>query len=496
MALGSIQGALWGFTGWTADAAITGGVKAAERVNLSSYREKIAERQIFYKNIWRLAEPEISKLLSNRLGIDGRTFHLGNWDKTNWVRMAVNALSQLYTTFKSERVISDDKVKQDLFAAMLEDLAWKSTFKNAERMVNLCNSCVVEIIGNAWRRRPQLRVHTLDRVSIFEHPDYPNELDAAFGVAIELEQSSDGYNNAVRQFIRYQRLDDAGAAWDCAITDHSGRVIKQIAGGDLPPLPCLPLVKIDYEQGFDFFIEGNDDIIDAPLNIAFRKTDFVYAQKFSAHPQMTATGFSQSEVSSLSVGPGTIIATNNPNASVGMLTPSISWSELQTTIEHDLILWAKSRSIPPNDFRLDAPIASGIAMYMARKELYEARAENIEIYRAAEKELFQKLFQFSAWFSSYFDITNAPEWLAVDWTGEDAPRITFSMPAPELTPLEVIDMFAKEKAAGVASAEDYLITVKGMSPEEAADKAAKIKESNGMNINLGDMTGGANDANA
>lgn len=440
---------------WSASAA----ADARHQEALTEYREEIETRIAFYRGIWRLCGDRVAeKIIQNTSpGSDARKFLFQNFDRSNWVSKAVRLLAQSYSTPPSrslkplrrgKNAVPNEILKQDeeYVAAALADAEWNLKMKEAERMTILLNSVVVQIVGDSLTGLPSLRITPLSRIYVRERPNYPNNLDACLGVAIESAPSDDGCCDAPYMFLRYLPLpDDEGRTkgWRLDLTDASGEVAETYAGGEnkfgtfVPPLPCLPLTKIDAYDTTDFYLEGGDDIVEAPLDVAFRKTDMVFAQRYSAHPQFFASGMSDEETNGLRVGPGTIVNSSDASARLEILSPSINWSDLHDTIISDLVLWARTRSMPAGDFSTDSKYMSGTSRYYARLDLYEDRADNLEIFKSAERKLFAKFASFCKdWlYSGAFEVDAAPEWAKRDFT-KYALETAFEKPRPPMTAAE------------------------------------------------------------
>jgi hypothetical protein len=68
--------------------------------------------------------------------------------------------------------------------------------------------------------------------------------------------------------------------------------------------------------------------------------------------------------------------------------------------------------MPAGDFSTDSKYLSGTSRYYARLDLYEDRADNLEIFKSAERKLFAKLASFCKdWlYSGAFKTAAEPEW--------------------------------------------------------------------------------------
>jgi len=436
------------------------------------------------------------------IGTPGRDLMETYFSGINLVKWVTNTLSQVYSTGVDRSVSKSGKDAPDdvntELATMLKAIKLSSKFKTVERYINLLNSSVVQIKYNKWRTSVDLEVFPIHRVFVLQHPDYPNQLDAAYGVALEIDTPANSTEARTRsRFVRYERIDDGAKGWNCDIVNGSGDIITAIAGentgtGDtpsVPPIPVLPLIKIDaWDTQGEFYPEGNDDIVTEPLAILTMETDRIMSQSYTAHPQYVLTGARDSDsLKDLVVGPGTVSVTGEEE-DLKILDAGGNVEVLISAVMKTLKLWLVTRSIPPTELELEPVERSGVAKYQARQPLYEARAEQVPIYEEAETELFNKLGHFLLWLKGG-NGDGLPGWALIDWTAYDY-SVSINNPAPMLTEQEKQNLWKSKFDNKVASTIDYFMEEQGMELRQAQEKAVEIRQAGSLSLATPDTVAG------
>ena len=399
------------------------------------------------------------------------------------MRKIVNLRSRLYQNDPQRNVetpgAQSGGTRHDvLLQAMLDDLDWQRFFRRCERRANLLQSGLVHIVGNGWKGLPSLRFHSLARVWVRQHPGYPNDIDAALGVAIELPDQDDEYavadDRADARFLRYLpvEVDGKRTGWRMDLTDRGGTVFATYAGealrkgdADRPYLPFLPLVKVDVCDGDEFYPVGNDGLVDEALAIALREADMGAALSLAALPMLQARGYSEDDAASISVGPGKVVHHGDPEARLEWLSAQTDWEAIDAVNERNLKRFLITEGVPPTEADLEPEWRSGRALHAARQMLYEERADAMDRWRDHEQAVFAKLARFNRWWFGDMGAqpTMAADWATVDWRAYKL-KVTFPNPGPLLSEEERDELWQKRIAAGLATAEEYRQKVLGETP--------------------------------
>ena len=185
MTIGTLSSTMWNARNVVQD------ITAASRArSLETYRRRLDSLEAMYDGHFAGYEDLVDQRLAAAIqsGPGARRLIKSHWPRKNWVRKIVNLRSRLYQgdPQRSLTATAGQKPKprqEEQLQPMLDDLDWQRFFRRTERRANLLQSGVVQIVGNGWTGLPQLRFHSLARVWVRQHPAYPNDLDAALGVA-------------------------------------------------------------------------------------------------------------------------------------------------------------------------------------------------------------------------------------------------------------------------------------------------------------------------
>jgi hypothetical protein len=247
--------------------------------------------------------------------------------------------------------------------------------KKANRYTQLLKTTAIRVAWDEVRRIPRLFVvpPSLYDVEWTDDPESPDRV-----VVTNRTGSSDDFTLAEWTPSTYRRLTRLG----------SGLPIPDNARG-VNPYGILPFVFCFAAPPDDtHFLQGGDDLIVAqkPVNVAL--SNIWRATETQAHGQLVITGQTPGDGFRQAIGPTSILYLDQ-NADAKFINPNAPVEEMLTAVSFLLKQTALANNLPGNVFELQDKAESGVSKAVEERDLIEARADDLELWRGYEAQLFE-----------------------------------------------------------------------------------------------------------
>ncbi|WP_342235234.1 hypothetical protein [Inquilinus sp. OTU3971] len=264
--------------------------------------------------------------------------------------------------------------------ALYRAIGANSILKKANRYTKLLRTTALQV---RWAKdRPALSVVTPNILdALYTDPARPDALIVthrgynATGTRVKTEATE----YSVWSATGYERL------------DYRGQPIPVDGNPDgVNPYGVLPFVSLhDSPPDDDYFVRGGDDVIEAQQALNCGLVNLWRAIELQAHGQAWAAGISAGDA--LQTGPDRAI-TLPVDGKFGFAAPGTPIAEILSALEFLAKQTAVANGLSANVFSIDQQTAeSGVAKAIEGADLLEARADDIELWRGYEAELFEVL---------------------------------------------------------------------------------------------------------
>ncbi|MFO1147018.1 MAG: hypothetical protein U1E62_01485 [Alsobacter sp.] len=293
----------------------------------------------------------------------------------NLIRKIVDKRAAVYTAPPARIFEGMDQAQGDaLYAAMRANVV----LKKANRYTQLLKNTALRVAWDETRQIPRLFVipPSLYDVTWTEDPECPDSV-----VITNRDGSSDFFTLTEWTPTTYRRLSGIGSP--IPVPGNPSGVNPY---GMIPLVHCFATPPDDV-----YFQRGGDDLITAQKAVNVALSNIWRATEFQAHGQLVITGASRDfSAPAPAIGPTSVLYLDtgsdakfiNPNAPVGDMLEAISFLLKQTALANNL---------PGNIFELQDKAESGVSKAVEERDLIEARADDIELWRSYEADLFQVL---------------------------------------------------------------------------------------------------------
>lgn len=286
----------------------------------------------------------------------------------NIVRKVTDKRAMVYAGTPYRTFSGMDQAKGDaLYRAMNANVI----LKKANRLTKLCKTTALQV---GWSgARPTLAVVTPNILDV-EHGGFPEE-------PTRLIVTRPGKNDQ----------DTTYADWTAETYrrfDHRGQRLP-MPGNErgVNPYGVLPFVALfDQAPDDEFFLPGGDDLLEAQRAINVALSNLWRAIELQSHGQAWVSGLPAGDM--VRAGPDRTIALPE-NGSFGFASPNTPIEAVLKAIEFLIKQTAVANNLAANDFELEPRAESGSAKAADRRDLMEARADDLELWRFYEGRLFE-----------------------------------------------------------------------------------------------------------
>lgn len=290
----------------------------------------------------------------------------------NIVRKIVNKRAMVYAAAPWREFKGIDQETGD---ALYRAMGANVILKKANRLTKLHKTTLLQVRWNGAHETPTLAVVTPNIAdAIYDDPENPDRLIVT-------------HPGTREQDTTYS--DWTAETW--VKRNWRGQAIPAEGNPDgINPYGVLPFVPLfDSAPDDEFFVRGGDDLIEAQRAINVALTNLWSAIELQSHGQAWTTGIEPDEmVPNLRLGPqvlmqlppGSTFEFAAPNTPIEGVLKAIEFLVKQTAVANDLAA---------NVFELDPKAESGAAKHAESRDLLEARADDIDLWRAYETQLFE-----------------------------------------------------------------------------------------------------------
>lgn len=266
---------------------------------------------------------------------------------------------------------SFEGMNQDAGEALYRSMGANVILKKANRLCKLCKTVALQVAWNG--RRPTLAVVT------------PNILDAIH------EGDPENPTRLVVTHTGFREQETTYSDWTAATwrkLDYRGHPLPTPGNPDgVNPYGILPFVPLfDSAPDDEFFLHGGDDLVEAQRAINVALANLWRAIELQSHGQAWAAGLPAGDV--VRAGPDRTIALPE-NGTFGFASPNTPIEGVLEAIEFLVKQTAVANNLAANVFELDSKAESGAAKQAESRDLMEARADDIELWRVYEDRLFE-----------------------------------------------------------------------------------------------------------
>lgn len=237
----------------------------------------------------------------------------------------------------------------------------------------------------------------------------------------------------------------------------------------LNPYGVLPAAVLRFKEGIDFWGEGMWDLVDGNEEVCVQATNMFYIALFQAHGQ--PVGINLGLKGEPEIGPDKPILVDNAGGS-DQQSSDFKFASANPIIREirDLIDWAiklmqSLKGLSPQQFALEAKLASGVSKMIDSADLTEIREDELPILENFEHDL--------------FDVTRAV-YNYHNPSRKISEKAAFSIRFAEQKPTKTIEEKVREREAGLAqgwlSLTDILLEDHPeLTKQQAEEKVREIK---------------------
>lgn len=245
------------------------------------------------------------------------------------------------------------------------------TLKKANRLTKLTKSNMIRVGWNGTA--PTLAVVTGNVLDVvYDDPEYPTRVIVTHPADRETDVEYSDWT--ATGFVR---------------RDFAGRPLRNRGNPEnANPYGILPFVPVfDRSPDDEFFLPGGDDLIEAQQAINVGLTNLWRAIEWASHGQAWTKGVDTGgEIYAL--GPNRIL--NLPESGAfEFAKPNTPIKDVLQAIEFLIRQTAIVNGLSADVFDLDRKVESGTAREVANRDLLEARADDLELWRVYEARLFE-----------------------------------------------------------------------------------------------------------
>lgn len=284
------------------------------------------------------------------------------------------------TVYKRAPRRTFDGWDQEKGEALYRTLGANVVLKKANAMTGLFKTAMLQVLWHAKRETPRLCIVTPNVLDV-EHDGFP-ESPSRVAVTHPAPRMQD---------VTYSCWTEDGYSK----RDYRGYPIA-IEGNERNenPYGLIPFVPLfDRFPESDFFLKGGQDIVDAQRAVNVALSNIWRATELQAHGQPVVKGVTDHDIFSHNYnwqqqGPKAIV-TLPPNADFSFEAPNAPVEEMLKAVEFLIKQTAVANDLAANVFELDSKAESGAAKIAESRDLIESRADDIELWRRYEADLFE-----------------------------------------------------------------------------------------------------------
>ncbi len=264
---------------------------------------------------------------------------------------------------------------QDEGEALYRSMAANVQLKKANRLTKLMKTTILRVGWNEVQEQPTLATITPNILDVLHEGDPENPTRIIVTHPGERETET-----------RYSDW----TATSYRLLDYRGRRLPVDGNPDgVNPYGVLPFVPLfDRSPDDQFFLPGGDDLVEAQRAINVALVNLWRGLELQSHGQAWAAGLPAGDM--VRAGPDRTI-TLPTDGKFGFAAPNTPVEQVLKAIEFLIKQTAVANDLAANVFELDAKAESGAAKLAESRDLIEARADDLELWRGYERRLFETL---------------------------------------------------------------------------------------------------------
>lgn len=352
-------------------------------VNASTARKKAAEERLQLYNDKQA--DDLIALLDSAWG-NKRTMKPGESGSSSFRTVFINIVKKIVdkraTVYKRAPKRTFEGWDQTKGEELYRQLGANVVFKKANAMTALFKTSALQIVWNEKRGQARLCIVTPNVLDV-EHDGFPEDPSRVIVT----------HPNAKQELVTYSDWTADGYS----LKDWRGYP-KAVEGnsGNVNPYGVLPFVPLfDRIPESEFFLDGGDDIIVAQRALNVALANIWRATEWQALGQPVITGVTDQDVFSgkynvTEVGPNRNI-TLPVGGTFDFKSPQPNVEAMLLALEFLIKQTAVANNLAANVFELDSKAESGAAKIAESRDLIEARADDVELWRRYEAQAFETI---------------------------------------------------------------------------------------------------------
>lgn len=335
-------------------------------VRQSASRKRVAELRLRY---YHDRQSEDLLELIKRKWSDPEAFRLFC---VNIVRKITDRRAQVY---RATPYRAFEGMDQEAGEALYRTMGANVVLKKANRLTKLCKTTALKVGWSDAHERPTLMVITPNALDVVDdgEPETPSRIIVTHGADRPVDVTYGDWTADT-----YTRR------------DHLGRALPVPGNPDgVNPYRMLPFVPcFDRAPDDRFFLPGGDDLMEAQRAVNVALVNLWRSIELQAHGQAWASGVPVSDT--IRVGPDRAV-TLPTDGKFGFAAPNTPIEAVLKAVEFLIKQTAVANDLAANVFELEPKAESGAAKAHESRDLMEARADDLELWRAYEARLFEVL---------------------------------------------------------------------------------------------------------
>jgi len=288
----------------------------------------------------------------------------------NLVKKIINNLAQVYRESPARTLANGSEADQKLYAEILEGCSFDVKLKQASRYTKLLKTILIKVV---WRNdRLDVDILTGNLLDV-QTGQSPEQLERVLITDYGQSEKPEDVEYSLWSADTFQRLN-----WQ-------GNVIDEQEN----PYQVLPFIPVfDYmPPSSAFWLPGGSDIISLQEALNVKLCDLVYLLQQSSY----GIGWIKSSIAggTIQASPGSLIELPlDKDSALGFESQETDVNQFVNAIDKIIKWGCVSNGLSAASMSTDVQQQSGISKAWDNKELSEMRLDDVALWRAYEKQLF------------------------------------------------------------------------------------------------------------
>lgn len=326
-------------------------------------------------------------------------------------------------------------------------------------------------------------ISTMDKFEYLNNNGDTSEVSNPSKNPLRSTEYIDGRNQHIADADDYRASLERYEVWTDElnfIMDGKGNILSEDVSN---PIADLPFVDISAEKDFEFFVRRGNGIVNFAVDFGAQLSDVANIIKLQGYAQ--AIVYAEKQPENMVVGPNHIlfmqIDPNSPGTAATRFEFANPGSDLNGSLEFlemTLRLFLTSKGVDPKTIsgKLDAQtFGSGIERMLSMIEKFEASKSDIELFRWAEKQVFDLMVKWSNFYQGDVSVLK-PGLQNGIISDEVSLTVQFTEPQAVQTKTDKEDSIIKLLDKGLVTRERAIMEVWGIGEDGAQEMLEKINE--------------------